>query len=189
MQPQARHDDVMTRELDGELVIYDHQHGRAHALNRTAALVWQHCDGETDVDNLATLLAAELRLPADPAIVWSALGELDRARLLRDRLPAPERASAMTRRELLKRGAVAGGLATLLPVVHSLTAPTAAMAQSETCPGIAGFQRGDCTTLGKGCCSKIDASGNHVCFNTTDSGCCTGAGGTFSSGHNCTPPG
>ena len=44
----TRTEGVLTRELDGELVIYDPERDLAHALNPTAKLVWDLCGGRTD---------------------------------------------------------------------------------------------------------------------------------------------
>jgi hypothetical protein len=42
-----------------EVLIYDLKQHKAHCLNKTAALVWNHCDGETSVSEMATLLQKE----------------------------------------------------------------------------------------------------------------------------------
>lgn len=47
---------VTERIVDGELVLYDPRRRRVHALNATAAFIWQTCDGERDQASiLATL--------------------------------------------------------------------------------------------------------------------------------------
>jgi PqqD family protein of HPr-rel-A system len=83
-RPSAR-PDVRGEPLDSELVLYDPENGRAYVLNRTAALLWELCDGSLT----ATGLAEELRrlyglddhcnLTAD---VTTCLGQLERAGLL-----------------------------------------------------------------------------------------------------------
>src|SRR2546423_15689116 len=42
--PRARDARLVIQELPDELLVYDLERHRAHSLNRTAALVWRHCD-------------------------------------------------------------------------------------------------------------------------------------------------
>ena len=102
--PAARQDDLVVEGFLDEVLVYDLQRKRAHCLNRTAALVWQNCDGRTTVAELARVLSSELEIPANEAMVWMALNRLSKARLLK----AP----------------------VILPVVHSIVTPFAAQAQS-----------------------------------------------------------
>ena len=44
--PQRIHS-VHVESIDGELCVYDTARQRVHALNHTAAFVWQRCDGRT----------------------------------------------------------------------------------------------------------------------------------------------
>src|SRR5947208_1674819 len=62
--------DLIIEELPGgELLVYDLTTHRAHNLNRSASLVWRHCDGETSFLAAAESLQRDLGLPADEAIV------------------------------------------------------------------------------------------------------------------------
>ena len=47
MLPHARVNELIVRELPEETLVYDQKHDKAHCLNRAAALVWRHCDGQT----------------------------------------------------------------------------------------------------------------------------------------------
>jgi hypothetical protein len=138
MTPKARQDELLSTEVGDELVIYDQRSRRAHRLNRTTALIWRYCDGEHTVEDIAALLAVELDLPADQDVVWFALRRLERCRLLEGRLTPPT--ARMTRAQIVRKLGLAGGLALAVPVVQSLTAPTAAIAAPEHChcqdPGI-----------------------------------------------------
>jgi hypothetical protein len=134
MLPEARHDHLVVEEFDGELLVYDQLRDRAHSLNRTAALVWRHCDGQTSVADLARLLDGELELPADEDLVWLALDRLDKARLLREHLVRPAQVANISRRSVIRKLGLASGLVLLLPVVSSIDAPTVAMAQSPPPP-------------------------------------------------------
>ena len=48
----TRNPALLTQQLDGELVLYDPNRDVVHNLNATARLVWEHCDGELDLDGL-----------------------------------------------------------------------------------------------------------------------------------------
>ena len=51
--------DLVDREVDGERVLLDEANGRIHRLNATAAFIWERCDGDTEVEELAAALADE----------------------------------------------------------------------------------------------------------------------------------
>src|SRR6266849_515680 len=108
--PHAREAGLLTQELPDELLVYDLERHRAHSLNRTAALVWRHCDGKTSVAEIAGLLNRELSLPADEQVVWMALARLQRARLLQERVTVPGEGTSYSRRVVMRKLGLAGGL-------------------------------------------------------------------------------
>jgi hypothetical protein len=125
--PRARKDRLTVRELPDETLVYDQERHKGHCLNATASLVWRHCDGQTSVDELARLVARELRMGLRRAgeaveVVGLALEQLGRRHLLDEApepLPGPRR---VTRREALKKLA----LAAALPLVMTVATKTAA---------------------------------------------------------------
>jgi hypothetical protein len=156
MKPEARHEKLLSQEVGGELVVYDQQQNRAHLLNRSAAFVWHHCDGRTSVAEMAVLLQQELKLPtADEEMVWLALDQLEKARLLRDRLKQSTDAVQVTRRVMMKKTALAGGLIALLPVIYSIAAPTPVMAASVLCATISCNSNITCTSQGCAGCNFV----------------------------------
>lgn len=130
MVPRAREDRLVVQELPDEMLVYDLSRHKAHCLNRTAALIWRHCDGQTTVAEMATLLQREVKFPVDEAVVWLAVDRLGKAHLLRERVIPPAGAPGLSRREVMRKLALVGGLSILLPVVSSIVAPTAAQAAS-----------------------------------------------------------
>jgi hypothetical protein len=161
-KPRARVEGLVTRQLEsGETVVYDRSRDRVHCLNRTAALVWQHCNGTNTLRELGEMLQRETGLPSDDAVVDLALGELRKAKLLDE---APERlgdAPTVTRRQALERIGYGAAIAAMLPVVASLVAPKPAAAAS-------------CLPVGAGCGSNGDC-----CSNNCLSGICApGSGGS-----------
>jgi Coenzyme PQQ synthesis protein D (PqqD) len=121
----ARQDDLVIQNLSDEVMVYDLNHHKAHCLNKTAAFVWQHCDGETSVDELARLLRRETGSPADEEVIWYALDKLGQANLLAERLTPPTK-DGMSRRRMIRRL----GALMMMPAVVSIVAPTAVHAQT-----------------------------------------------------------
>jgi len=129
LMPRARQDELVVEELPDETLVYDLKRHKAHCLNRTAALVWQHCDGQTSVAELAALLEEQLATPTDEAVVWMALDRLGRAHLLTEQVTLPADRAQYSRREVLRTLRRAAAIS-LLPVVASIVAPRAAAAVS-----------------------------------------------------------
>ena len=195
--PHARHEALITKEADGELLVYDEQRDRAHCLNETAAAVWRLCDGHTTVSEIAQAIAssqeAESRtqtadgdrrvipdtrhltpetrhqtpgshLTPDTQIVWLALSQLRRSHLLEEQLLANDKTflppmlaglANMSRREAVRR--IGLGAAIALPLVASMTAPTAVEAAVS------------CGAKCHPCTSPIDCC--NVCSNSSVTGC------------------
>lgn len=129
MKPKAKHQGILTTAAGDDVVLYDEVATKAHRLNRSAAFVWQRCDGETTVAEIAELLGRETGVPADESLVLLALDELQAAGLLTEQV---EVAGRMDRAAFLRKVAVAAALA---PVVYSIAAPTPAMAESGATGG------------------------------------------------------
>jgi hypothetical protein len=147
MKPRARVEALVVEELDGETLVYDLQRNEAHCLNGTAARVWRYCDGRTSVRQLAARLGRELGEPIDEDVVWLALRQLYKARLLRHPLVLPAGRST-SRRSVLRRLSLA---AALVPVVLSIVAPEAV--EGASCNAPVGRPNGCPCTLAAQCAS------------------------------------
>ena len=132
LMPRARKEDLVVEELPDETLVYDLKRHKAHCLNRSATVVWRHCDGRTTLSEMATILEEELELPQDEDIVRLALERLRKAKLLEGGMNIPQEPTGPSRRELVRKLAVLGGLAIVLPVVTSLTSPVAALQATST---------------------------------------------------------
>ncbi len=150
MNPIARKDKLTIRELPDEAVIYDLERHKMHCLNRTAALVWKHCDGRHDPAALAALLGRELLLSADEAAAAArlALEQLGRRHLLVEAVAPPEEEERLSRRAALRKMAVAA--AAVLPLVMTLKSPSVAWASA----------------LVAGCKSDSDCPSGQTCSKT-----------------------
>jgi len=124
MNPKARQDDLLMEEVADELVLYDQQRKLAHSLNRTAALVWRHCDRQRSIADLAELLRAELDPVADEDLVLVAIDRLEAAHLLEEPFERTADQARTSRRQAVRKLGRVGVVTLLLPVVTTLVAPT-----------------------------------------------------------------
>lgn len=155
MLPAARRERLLAEELDGEVLVYDLDTDGAHALNPTAAAIWDACDGTLNAGDIA----AQLELSLDA--VETGLHRLAELNLLASPSTA---ANTATRRDVVKRALQAGAaLGAAAPVIRSIVAPTPA--QAASC-----FPTGTpCSIgLGNGCCSGVCQANNNF-----GSGTCT----------------
>lgn len=129
--PRARRNGLVIQTLDDETLVYDLERDQAHCLNETAALVWQRCDGRTTDGRMADLLQKEFQMPVDVDLVWLAVKQLRRFRLIEDGKGSTTPARSVSRRKLLLKYAPA---ALALPVIMSISAPTPAQSASCVCP-------------------------------------------------------
>lgn len=130
LTPLARSSDLVIEDSGEELLVYDQRKDIAHRLNATAATVWRHCDGARTVEQLVDVLHESVGELADEDLVMISLDQLAEAGLLEE---APERAAEearLSRRRFIRKVGVVGSAAMVLPVVHSIVAPTPASAQS-----------------------------------------------------------
>jgi hypothetical protein len=131
--PRMRTDGLVTQPLGDEILVYDRHRHQAHCLSRTAAAVWEHCDGKTTVAEMAELMAMELDTPVAEQVVWLGLDQLRKARLLEEPFTLSSSPIAtMSRREAMRRVGLVTAAA--LPLVTSIIAPTAAQAAASCTP-------------------------------------------------------
>jgi len=125
--PAARKDELIVKELDGEVLVYDLQRDKAHCLNSTAGLVWKHCNGRNSVSEIANFVGDETKTFVDERIVRLALDELEKFHLLEDAPAKPAHWAGMNRRQLIRN---VGFAALAMPVILSIAAPTVQAASS-----------------------------------------------------------
>lgn len=64
------------------LFLFDLGQHLAHRLDRTVALVWEHCDGKTTIPQIAKKLSAKLGRSVGEAVIWVAIERLRKAGLV-----------------------------------------------------------------------------------------------------------
>lgn len=157
MFPAARRHDLVTRQIPGELLIYDLTRHRAFCLNKTSAFIWKKCNGKRSVSELAAELQKHYQSPVDERVVWLALDQLEKSKLLSVNATGSQSRSGISRRTLLRAGIVT---AVTLPVITMISAPTAqaagtaitqavCLARLQTDPG--GCGGNPCLVVGGSC--------------------------------------
>lgn len=120
--------DAIVRQLHDECLVLDTETNKAHCLNQTATRIWTLCDGKTSVEDMVNALSEHSAATVDETIVWMALKQLRKARLLSREPSFPDQLPILSRREAARKIAVAAALA--LPIVTSILVPTPAEAAS-----------------------------------------------------------
>ena len=156
--PMARKSRLVTREVAGDVLVYDRNSDQAHCLNPTAAMVWAHCDGRTTIARMAQLLEEEMKVPVGDDVVWFALEQLNKSDLLDESYIKPAHIKPLSRRRLVTRLGVAA--AVTVPLIKSIIAPTAA--QAATC-----LPAGATCTANAGCCSNSCVDNGRGVFQCT----------------------
>ena len=144
--PEARRKGLVVQEMSEEVLVYDRERNKAHCLNRTAALVWSHCDGKSSVAQLARAIAEETNEPIDEDLIWLGVEQLSKTHLLREPALIPEQKPGLSRREVIRRIGLTAAVA--LPVVTSIVAPTAAQAANCHPSGTACTSSAQCCAPG-----------------------------------------
>lgn len=66
-RPKAR-DDLLVRNRPGDHAILDETSGHVHVLNPTAMAIWQACDGDTTVGEIAEAVSELAGLDLESAL-------------------------------------------------------------------------------------------------------------------------
>lgn len=158
IKPLVRHHELIVQELHGELLVYDLAAHKAYCLNQSAAMVWNLCDGNSTVADMAAHLATRLNTGRDEEVVRFALEELAECKLLQTPIKGAAGEGQITRRELTRRVGIA---AASLPLIIALNAPTAAQSASRLLPnGASCTLSADCAS---GCCDANQCEDISVC--------------------------
>lgn len=141
--PLARKKSLIIKELPTETLVYDLETDKAHCLNEAAARVWKNCDGRQTVAQLRELTEKETDSPVPEEMVWLALDQLEKFRLLETPINQPPHLSSMSRRQVIR---LVGAAAIAVPVITSIVAPRPAQAASLLPPGACCGSPNDCAS-------------------------------------------
>ncbi len=137
--PRARKDGLVIKELVNETLVYDLERDEAHCLNQTAALVWKRCDGKTTIAKMTSLLREQLSTSVSADVVWFAVKQLRDFHLVESYGEDTVAMPLVSRRNLVLKYAPA---ALVLPLIMSISAPTAAQASTNPACATPPFPQG-----------------------------------------------
>ncbi|HWQ34958.1 MAG TPA: PqqD family protein [Blastocatellia bacterium] len=154
----ARREQLVVQEMPDEVLVYDLKTHKAHCLNKTAAFVWNHCDGKTAVAEIAEMMEQEWDKPVGEDIVWLAVRQLGKANLLQESVVSSREMMRFSRREVMHRLSLTALIA--LPLVTSVIVPFAA--EAATCvieTDCAAHPCAPCHVTGSDPCTKFCKNG------------------------------
>lgn len=64
-----RWDGLRVHEIDGEALVYDQHSADTHHLNETAYFVWNHCDGERTLNEIARFVTKVYDVEIQEALI------------------------------------------------------------------------------------------------------------------------
>src|SRR5438445_2500999 len=151
VKPTARKNDLVIQQADNEVLVYDLNTNKAACLNETAAFVWQNCNGSNGIADIAQALGRKTNSEVNDDVVWLAIDELSKNRLLEEKVAAEYSFTGVSRRDVIKK--IGLGTMIALPLIATLGAPQAIHANSSCAAG------GTCP-------SASDVSGRNICPTT-----------------------
>ena len=103
LHPKARQNDIVIKELEGEILIYDLNSKKVFCLNEVSALIWQACDGERSVSEITNVISKKLKTEVNEDFVWLALDRLKKENLITNSDDIIGNFNGLSRREVIKR--------------------------------------------------------------------------------------
>jgi hypothetical protein len=165
ISPIARKENLVTQELEGEVLVYDLNTNKAICLNETSALVWQLCSGDKSVSEISESISQKLNSPVDDDLVWLALDQLKNEKLITNEEEVVIDYNGISRREMIRKVGFASLVA--LPLIVSLAIPVAAQNTScrpnaVGCIPTSGGNSNVCTRNNDCCSCRCTSAGNCI---------------------------
>ena len=130
--PKIKTTNIVVKEFEKKLLLYDLVSNKAFCLNETSAFIWQLCDGKNSIIEISRQLSKHFNANLDENFVWLAVEQFKRDELLDESVPIEIDFGGLSRRQVIKKVGLASMIA--LPLISSVIAPSAAMAQSSCVP-------------------------------------------------------
>ena len=175
-KPKSRIENIVIQYFESEVLIYDLAINKAFCLNEASAKVYHLCDGRNSVADIAEFLSKQMKEPITEDFVWLALDGLKKENLLEESERFEINFHGLNRRQVIKKIGFASLVA--LPVIASVVAPSAAIAQSG-CKGLGQSCIGN-SVVGD-CCPGVSFC-NDFCIPCIQSGTLAGCLGTGNPG-------
>ena len=170
--PLARKNDLVTQNIEDEILIYDLKENRAICLNNTAAEIWQLCDGNKDIRQIAAEFSKDHKEVITEEFIRLAVNQLNNRDLLVNMRELKANYDKLPRRELIKKAGISTAVA--LPLISSIVAPKAVKAQSCA-------DSGAMVDSAPPSVQSDSVSCFNYCNNFAAAQCCTGDGSGVSS--------
>lgn len=79
-----RRSGVLERDVDEEKILFDQEDNQIHQLNSTAAFIWELCDGNRSIEDIANMVADNFDVSFSVALtdVKAVLTEFQKRRLV-----------------------------------------------------------------------------------------------------------
>lgn len=144
---------LLRHPLDSQVLVYDPGADKVHLLDPTTAVVLELLEaGGWTREGMAIELKERLGVPPDSAMVSLALHQLRESGLL-DEATLPSRLEDVTRRDLVRKLALTGAAALLVPAIATLTATSA-------------YAAGTLGGIGASCTANGNCASNRCCTAT-----------------------
>lgn len=176
--PLSRKDNIVVQETGDEVLLYDLNDNKAFCLNETSAVVWELCDGKSSVAEINQKLSKKLNVKTDDNLVWLALDQLKKEKLLSNAEDIKIDFNGLSRRDAIRKVGFASLVA--LPLIMAITSPVAAVTQS-VCGADSGIvcvcaadAINDCTLVMFGMAANDQTSCSDSCNPTNGSCRCNG---------------
>jgi hypothetical protein len=150
-RPISRKSNIVVQDLENEVLIYDLAINKAFCLNQTSGLVYALCDGTRTVFDISDEMSKQLKSLVSEDFVYLALDELRKNNLLENNDELTNHFAGMSRREVVKKVGLASMVA--LPIIASVVAPSALMAQS--CRSVFGIAADFCPVCNDSNCNDV----------------------------------
>ena len=132
LKPKAQNSEKLVQELCDETLIYDVKSGKAFCLNESSSAIWNECDGNNSIAEIAEKVSNKLNTKISNDFVMLALKDLKSEGLLEEGL-SYSFLGEIDRRNLIKTVGLTAAIA--LPIITGIVSPLAVRALSclNTC--------------------------------------------------------
>lgn len=127
-RPKTDFTKFVIQELPDELLLYNLETNKVFTLNHTSGLVWQNCDGNKTVTDIAKNLEKNLSQFVPDEVIWLTLEILQKEDLIKREEESSIKEIKVNRRNILKK--IGATTLVALPLISTLIAPKAVNAQS-----------------------------------------------------------
>lgn len=138
LRPVARHLDLVVKNLDDEIIVYDLKTNHALYLNEISGVIWKLCDGQRSVADIRHILQNEYSKKVSSDFILFAIYQLRKDNLLSDDHDIDNYLKKYWGRRAIKKFGFGLMQALPKPRIKSVLAPTAIVASCLSLPPLSG---------------------------------------------------